>query len=190
MTALADTQHQILAALTRICELLEKRDKPIVVSIRGVRDAVGVDGESSHEAPLHSTTTKKAETRPRLDSTDRVPDQEEYRMAPSQALSTTADTTSPPIMTNALAVHLILTEAHRAGLPMPTHFTGANRTYDHYASLDLHFDSLADLTEWALWREATIETRERPEVTHHMALVEWADWKIELRAIIAHEAVA
>lgn len=70
----------------------------------------------------------------------------------------------PTFRNRARALTLLAEAAHQHGLPEPTYIAQWQRDGWHF-----QFDSLADLTQWALWADAVIETRPLGDEIGHRA---------------------
>lgn len=64
---------------------------------------------------------------------------------------------SAPIYRHATQLAWLFALAAEHDMPAPRYVRTANDDWSHCPNLDLTFESLADLTAWATWSEASIE---------------------------------
>lgn len=78
------------------------------------------------------------------------------------------------VTANLHAVSLLLNRLQDVGLPLPTYYAVAE------IGAFLHFDSLADLTDWALWAEACIDEQQFTTGLHHSTAFKHEGLDVEL----------
>jgi len=91
----------------------------------------------------------------------------------------------PKIITTAQSLDHILKWAHAHELPMPY---AAHAT--RYGTLDMGFDSLADVTEWAMTMDVVIDVTPGETGHHHRASGELQGQSLEVWTIVKFAAVA
>ncbi|WP_436699923.1 hypothetical protein [Nocardioides sp. BYT-33-1] len=63
----------------------------------------------------------------------------------------------PPVYRHGAQLAWLFAQAHEREMPPPDQVSFTNNEWEHHPAIGLNFKSLADLSAWALWADASIE---------------------------------